>query len=163
MARILEAVFANILLCACALAIPGCLPKKDSQAAVSKTAAFSLQDLQTNIDIPKSIAHDTEFEAKLIDIPSMIGSVIIDHDSIEHDDTLNYSLASCQEQQAVIDFYLQEMECNGWQRISVMQGIESLLLFEKPHKICAISIRPLSNKSHPYQTFIHIMVNPKEE
>lgn len=41
----------------------------------------------------------------------------------------------------LIAFYKQQMELFGWRQWWELDGIEALLLFEKPHKQCAISIR----------------------
>lgn len=42
---------------------------------------------------------------------------------------------------ALVSFYKQQMELFGWHQWWEIDGFEALLLFEKPNKQCAISIR----------------------
>lgn len=42
---------------------------------------------------------------------------------------------------ALVAFYKQQMELFGWRQWWEIDGLEALLLFEKPNKHCAISIR----------------------
>lgn len=42
----------------------------------------------------------------------------------------------------LVDFYKEQMELFGWQCWWQTDGLESLLLFEKPYKQCVVSIRP---------------------
>lgn len=46
----------------------------------------------------------------------------------------------------LIDFYKKQMELLGWHCWWEADGIESLLMFEKHHKQCAISIRPSASR-----------------
>jgi hypothetical protein len=49
-------------------------------------------------------------------------------------------------QDDLIAFYKQQMELLGWHCWWDTQGLEALLMFEKPHKHCAVSIRPGSSR-----------------
>ncbi len=46
----------------------------------------------------------------------------------------------------LVAFYKQQMELLGWHCWWDTQGLEALLMFEKPHKQCAVSIRPSSTR-----------------
>lgn len=54
--------------------------------------------------------------------------------------------ATSLEHDALVAFYKQQMELYGWHNWWETDGLESLLLFEKAHKHCAVSIRPGSSK-----------------
>lgn len=58
-------------------------------------------------------------------------------------------------------FYEQQMECLGWQLIAVTQGTESVLFFDKPQRICSVSLRPVQ-KSKEQKTVIIIAWNDKK-
>ncbi len=46
----------------------------------------------------------------------------------------------------LVAFYKQQMELLGWHCWWDTQGLEALMMFEKPHKQCAVSIRPGSSR-----------------
>lgn len=48
--------------------------------------------------------------------------------------------------EALTAFYKQQMELLGWHCWWDTQGLEALLMFEKPHKHCAVSIRPSASR-----------------
>jgi hypothetical protein len=50
------------------------------------------------------------------------------------------------ERDDLVDFYKKQMELFGWHCWWHIDGLEALMLFEKPHKHCAISIRPSSSR-----------------
>lgn len=50
----------------------------------------------------------------------------------------------------IIQFYAAEMERLGWWQLMIYKGPESLLNFEKPGRLCTISIR-FHNKKSKYQ------------
>ncbi|MEX0849537.1 MAG: hypothetical protein WD055_04875 [Candidatus Dependentiae bacterium] len=58
--------------------------------------------------------------------------------------TVGYSTS--QHQDELIAFYKQQMELLGWHCWWNTESIEGLMLFEKPHKQCAISIRPSNSR-----------------
>lgn len=144
--------------------LPGCSrqPKK-YQAADPQSAAFSLHEAKTHIDsaasqepVPGPIS---EIEAQLLDIPSMIGSMLIES-RIQEDNQITLAWACPYELKPITSFYLQEMERSGWQKIAAVDGTESTLLFQKPKKICCISVRSLvGNRS--FSTVIYLVVSPK--
>ncbi len=58
--------------------------------------------------------------------------------------SIGYTVAL--ERTDLVDFYRKQMELFGWHCWWETDGLESLLLFEKPHKQCAISIRQSSSR-----------------
>lgn len=89
-------------------------------------------------------------EAKLSDIPIPISSEpLIEYfkfkNSSKGEIVLGYS--SSMDIDSVVDFYNQEMEFLGWESGSFFNGIEKLMLFKKPSRLCSISIRDFKNRS----------------
>lgn len=166
------------VLCILAIAlIPGCFSKQNkvSKAAVpQKQAAFSFDSLETNIDIAAGMAdqnsYDPEIEAKLHDIPTMVGSVPVEFEKTIHPEPVEglnegqIMLAFvCQyDQEMVANFYNFEMENAGWKRLACIRGFENTLVFQKPKKLCIISIRSLSKSKNNYSTVVHICTSNKE-
>lgn len=70
----------------------------------------------------------------------------------------------CQyDQEMVTNFYNFEMENVGWKRIACIKGYENTLVFQKPKKICVISIRALSSKhKNNYVSLVHMCMSNKE-
>ena len=103
-----------------------------------------------------------ELEAKLIDIPIPLSAKpLMRYYSSERDmntEILGYNVLM--ELKDVLDFYVQEMERLGWQRIGFCSGFESLITFTKPDKLCSISIREGRTKSgkalHGFDVIISI-------
>ncbi len=58
--------------------------------------------------------------------------------------SIGYTVAL--ERTDLIDFYKKQMELFGWHCWWQINGLEALMLFEKPHKHCAVSIRPSSSR-----------------
>lgn len=44
-------------------------------------------------------------------------------------------------------YYTQQMERYGWRYLSVISGYEVTIIFEKPQKLCVISLRPAQQKN----------------
>lgn len=60
-------------------------------------------------------------------------------------------------------FYRAQMELQGWRTIGCFQGKETLLICEKPTKICSISMRPFAKRYDPInQTLLLILLCQKE-
>ena len=70
----------------------------------------------------------------------------------------------CQyDQEMVANFYNFEMENVGWKRVACIKAFESTLVFQKPKKICIISIRSLSSKyKNNYSCLVHICTSNKD-
>lgn len=132
--RLLLAIIAVILL-------PSCGPhaKKNKKAAL-KRAAFSMPKIQTNIDVEQSVV---ELEAKLTDIPTLIGSRIICIYQISEQPQQMRLELECDQNLAEVDaFYEEQMLYNGWQQVtSIKDDHEVMRIYKKPSKICVVIMK----------------------
>lgn len=148
------------------LLLPGCFLQTKNKAALNKKAAFSFDPLATQIDVGsiESYAATQEVEAKLFDIPTMIGSLTFEpnNQDLVSGQSMIASLCSY-DKTAITDFYLKEMIRLGWLSVSHIYGFEWVLLFQKPQKLCIINLRSCTAKAkNSYQTLVHITVCNKE-
>lgn len=98
-------------------------------------------------------------EAKFNDIPVPFGSEpISDFFMQEPDDThgIVFGYTNISSIAKLYEFFKAECISFGWRFIGGMSGIETMLIFEKPDRACAISLRPLEDS-----TAIIITVCPK--
>lgn len=128
----------NVLALLAVLALPACGPqtKKNKKAALQK-AAFSLPRIQTSIDIDQSIV---ELEAKLTDIPTLIGSRTISiHQISEQPQQLRIEL-DCDQNLAEVDaYYAEQMLYQGWQQVAAINDAREIMhVYKKPAKLCII-------------------------
>lgn len=147
------------------LLLPGCFIQFTQQkAAFKKKVAFSFDALSTCIDVSNASYTNPEIEAKLFDIPTMVGSLTVETEeqALMPGQLMIVSLAPYQKA-SVKDFYLHEMICLGWFAIADVEGFETVLVFQKPKKLCVINLRPCVTKpAQQYQSMICIMVCPQE-
>ncbi len=84
-------------------------------------------------------------EARLIDIPFPVGSKLYYQENPEYSDSHATALYFAHDSHLVSleQFYQSEMERLGWNQLSEF-GISDqiVLVFEKPHKICTLIIKP---------------------
>lgn len=125
--------------------LPSCSPRKIKKAAFQK-AAFSMPIIETTIDVEQSVV---ELEAKLVDIPSIIGSRTISICQIsEQPQQLRLSLECDQSLVEVDAYYAEQMLYNGWQQItSIKDDHEIMQVYKKPLKICIITLRQIASKA----------------
>jgi len=86
-------------------------------------------------------------EAKFSDIPIPFGAEPIEECfvSSKHMVMLGYKISIMHSE--VVKFYMQEMECLGWQSDACFDGPETLMIFKKPSKVCTVSIREIKETS----------------
>lgn len=130
----------NLLALVAVLALPACGPqtKKNKKAALQK-AAFSLSEIQTQIDIHQNVQ---ELEAKLTDIPTIIGSRTISlYQLCDHPQQLRMQL-ECDQSLAEVDaYYAEQMLYNGWQQVTVIRDSQEIMqVYKKPSKLCIIRV-----------------------
>lgn len=141
--------------------IPSCARQpSETKKAASKKAAFSFAKVSTNIDIAS--IDDFEFKAKLDDIPTFVGSEIIAIDDKVENSQLSFSVACNAELKSISDFYMQEMESCGWQKVALLEGQEITLLFQKPKKFCIIELVNANSKNQT-DAIAHIKVTPRAD
>ncbi|GMU19234.1 MAG: hypothetical protein AMXMBFR12_04260 [Candidatus Babeliales bacterium] len=102
--------------------------------------------IETTIDVEQSVV---ELEAKLVDIPSIIGSRTISICQIsEQPQQLRLSLECDQSLVEVDAYYAEQMLYNGWQQItSIKDDHEIMQVYKKPLKICIITLRQIASKA----------------
>jgi len=95
---------------------------------------------------------DLTNEIRLIDIPFIKDKNIIkldvNNNNFENKLALKYFCNLSIDE--IIDFYRVELDYNGWQEISIFNGEDSLLAFQKPSKKLFIYIKNRDNKSIIY-------------
>lgn len=124
------------------ISLPSCKQPKSKKAALSK-AAFSFAPLETNIDLD---FQEQTLRAQLDDIPTFVGSSFIFIDDMVSEGNLSF-IVSCKASMAAIkDFYCEEMENLGWQKIGQLDATGATLIFQKPRKISLIAIQPSLNE-----------------
>lgn len=138
--RVILTVLVIILLPSCAL------HSKKIRKAASKRAAFSMSSIQTQIDVEQSAV---ELEAKLTDIPTLIGSRTISIYQIsEQPQQLRLALECDQSMLEVYAYYAEQMLYNGWQQITAIKDTSEIMqVYKKPSKICVIIFKHKNSKS----------------
>ena len=79
-----------------------------------------------------------EERARLHDVSFPLG---VDPCKIRFDEQVVLTYNSPQSLNELIVFYKRDMECLGWKERLVIEADESMLLFEKPSKMCVIVLR----------------------
>lgn len=107
----------------------------DSLTQTPKANALSTNKQINNVNL-------AIYQAKLFDIPMPMQAVIQSDEINDNNNGISlYYVIPCHEL-SLIQFYQREMELFGWQHlIENFSKKEALLVFEKPNKICVISIR----------------------
>lgn len=125
---------------------PSCGPhtKKNKKAAFQK-AAFLPSQIQSQIDIHQDVL---ELEAKLTDIPTLIGSRTISIRQIsEQPQQLRLELECNQSLVEVDAFYAEQMLYNGWQQVAIIKDESEIMhVYKKPSKMCIVTIKQASSK-----------------
>lgn len=145
--------------------MPSCAKQKNQhKAALQTKAASSFSAIETNVDIAAlQPEYDTQIQAKFSEIPFMVGSTIM-KEELTVTQQLILTGICLYDSFALADYYVIEMQRSGWQKISEFHASEVTLLFQKPKKVCVISIRSLSNKYKiPYKSLFYICIGNKEK
>lgn len=92
--------------------------------------------------VSSEFAHYPSFteEARFVDIPLplQVSSRVL----YQSDQAMSLIFAHAYPTEEFVPWYRQEAERLGWKELSMALGdIESLLIFEKPHKVLSISLR----------------------
>jgi len=119
--------------------LPACIGTQQASTRNKKSSAYKRAH--------RAPIHSIEEqEAKLVDIPlpidiSPISQYFSDNTSLQNSHGMMLGYTSNLTSNAVATFYMHEMERLGWQQLVNVDTVEQLLIFSKPHKMCAISIR----------------------
>lgn len=135
----LLAVFTSMI---ALISLPSCKQPKSKKAA-SQRAAFSFAPIETNIDVN---FQEQALRAQLDDIPTFVGSSFVFIDDKVSENSFSF-IVSCQvDANQVKDFYLAEMENMGWQKIAQLDASDTTFIFQKPKKICIITMQAASQE-----------------
>lgn len=112
---------------------------------INRYAEKKLRSISTDIDVIR------QQEAKLSDIPIPISSqpipeYCVQNVMVPHQVTLGYECTLGADE--LVKFFNQEMERHGWRYVSQFSGHEWLMHYEKPNRVCAISLRPIQENTH---------------
>jgi hypothetical protein len=89
----------------------------------------------------KKVEEDYHFqEARLSDIPVLMGAKRLENKGrvVLQDHQQAMFFKSMLPLRDVLNFYEQEMERMGWEQLSLFEGKETILLFEKPYSIVLV-------------------------
>lgn len=85
-------------------------------------------------------------EARLTDVPIPLNAKPIPQylwiDDKESAGVMLAYIIPASARNTIVSFYSQEMERFGWEQIAFFNAPEQLLIFQKPGRICSISLRP---------------------
>ncbi|KKP35789.1 MAG: hypothetical protein UR26_C0002G0089 [candidate division TM6 bacterium GW2011_GWF2_32_72] len=85
-----------------------------------------------------------QYEAKCADVAIPLDSkpLIENFGMDKEEEQTNFAYACSLEKMELLDFYIKEMERLGWSLIKKFDSdLEALLNFEKPSKVCSVSLR----------------------
>lgn len=101
-----------------------------------------------------------QYQARLYDIPIAINAMPL-HNYCSCSDSssaMQLGYSSLLSKDKLIEFYRHEMERAGWLEYAIIDGFQSVLLFEKPRRVCSVAIERNSKK----QTFVLISIGLKK-
>lgn len=81
--------------------------------------------------------------ARLADVPMPLGIIPI----LEYVNDNSFGYLHSDEASGLALYYQTQMDRYGWNLIGVFQGLEYVLVFEKPHKLVSIVIRKQKDQS----------------
>lgn len=126
------------------IAIVLCLFTLLSGCAHQDKKQISDKNTKTESEIIKDISI-REQEAKLADVPFPLNIQPLSAFNILPEEP-NHSLlgyTTATDVSELVMFYQQEMERLGWQENMHVKGSETQLLFQKPDRVCSVSLRPI--------------------
>lgn len=100
-----------------------------------------------------------ELEAKLSDIPLPFHTkpAVLLSDPFSSDQSVMLSYSTSQSMTQLIDFYVYEMELQGWSTVASCCGKETFFFFEKPFRWASILIKNSAldhEKNHDQELFL---------
>jgi len=72
-----------------------------------------------------------------------------------------YAYYSNTQPEQLVKFYCNHMESFGWNLLAQNQATQTLLVFEKPTKICVITLRPIGYRGSGHRVLVHIDYTPR--
>jgi hypothetical protein len=125
--------------------ILACVPACTKRSSIQKQYHT---DEQINVQQKYDIDFVRQQEARLIDIPIPLHAKpepkycwIDEAESASV--MLSYTFVTSPHD--IASFYIKEMERSGWDQIMCLDACEYMLIFEKPGRVCSISLRPVNS------------------
>ncbi len=115
-------------------------------------------------NVKKTIDVAFQQEAMLIDVPIPLYDeriAVYSQETLPESNSIILGYRSSLDLQNIVRFYTGQMDRLGWQQIKVFSGLESLLQFESPDRLCTVSIRPSAKKRGCSDIIIFIGVKEK--
>ena len=127
--------------------------EQDSSQELRQLRAFHGQNAEFSSKRASKVisTHHLLQEARLMDIPVPLG--VEPKPELAGDatvDQLVLGYVTELDMATLVVFYQREMERLGWQQLSYVAGVEQLLVFSKPGKLCAINFRTRHENSWWY-------------
>ncbi len=118
--------------------------------ACGKKRSLSSRATHKKKGIASALSRDqiTIQEAKFSDIPSPLNAVPLTPYYQAKEGNALFAYSSVLSRDELMTFYAHEMERLGWRMAFTFSGYESMLQFEKPDRVCIVSIRPQRRPSH---------------
>jgi hypothetical protein len=95
---------------------------------------------------PLKYAAWQEYEARLHDVPIMLNAKPEEFNGPDDTNQFSCSYMINNKLDDVEHFYQGQMERLGWQLYSSFNMNERILVFEKPSKVCVLSLRPIGKQ-----------------
>jgi hypothetical protein len=135
---------------ACALFLPSCSLRQSKKSVKGKKNTLDALVLDTKNQtqrIPTVRPH----EARMIDVPLPLGAhpVQSDHDENTVESVALYEL--CMPLDDMLMFYAVELEREGWREVMTVAGERTVLVYEKPGRMCVIVIASVAQKRGGYK------------
>lgn len=111
-----------------------------NQRTILSTGKTIQHSKEIDVDAVEQIMVDSDY-VWTVDIPVPLQAAEKKHCYETSPTHYSIGYVTSLDHDALVAFYKQQMELFGWHQWWEMNGFEALLLFEKPHKQCAISIR----------------------
>jgi hypothetical protein len=103
-------------------------------------ARYAIRSKQGNgVQSPSQI-----YQTKLADVPFPLGSTPVEQfdGCVPTDQGMIVAFVSPLALPEVATYFAAEMEREGWRTVAHLDGPEAVLMFEKPRRLCSISLRP---------------------
>ncbi|MBT3456208.1 hypothetical protein HN446_04040 [bacterium] len=118
--------------------------KKVSEILVLFFCLFFVQSCKREQNKVHHLLRAKEQEARLFDVPVPVSARLIVSEQPgrkgESGQMLRYKIDSTTDE--LLTFYGKQMERSGWKKLCEAVAQESVFIFEKPNKVCSVSIRP---------------------
>lgn len=128
----------------CMFAICGGCMRKNRRHAVQVNSFGRARYTVKSVERTNTASPAYLYQSKLTDVPLPLASLPVENYETlmpsDHGMMLAYTTSMTSGDVAA--YYRAEMEREGWRLLTSLEGPETTLMFEKPRKLCVISLRP---------------------